>query len=74
MYEPGSRYSFSTYGYVLRGCAIEGASAMPYGDFVRKNILEPAAMTKTRIDDVFQIIPDRARGYGSRFSNCELLM
>jgi CubicO group peptidase (beta-lactamase class C family) len=62
--EPGSKYSYSTYGYNLLGCAIEGASSMTYENYIRENILKPAGMTQTGVDDVFQVIPNRARGYG----------
>jgi serine beta-lactamase-like protein LACTB len=62
--EPGTKYSYSTYGYNLLGCAIEGASAMTYENYLRENILKPAGMTRTGVDDIFQIIANRARGYG----------
>ena len=62
--EPGTKYSYSTYGYNLLGCAIEGASLMTYENYIRANILKPAGMTQTGVDDIFQIIPNRARGYG----------
>jgi serine beta-lactamase-like protein LACTB len=62
--EPGTKYTYSTYGYNLLGCAIEGASSMPYEDYIRENILKPSGMTQTGVDDIFQIVPNRARGYG----------
>ena len=61
--EPGTKYSYSTPGYTLLGCAIETASGMPYVDYMRENIFKPAGMTHTSIDDVYAIIPNRARGY-----------
>jgi serine beta-lactamase-like protein LACTB len=62
--EPGTKYSYSTYGYNVLGCAIEGASAMSYEDYLRENILKPADMNQTGVDDVSKIIANRARGYG----------
>lgn len=62
--EPGTKYSYSTYGYNLLGCAIEGASSTTYENYIRENILKPAGMTQTGVDDTFQIISNRARGYG----------
>jgi serine beta-lactamase-like protein LACTB len=62
--EPGAKYSYSTYGYTLLGCAVEGASSMTYENYIGENILKPAGMTRTGVDDVFRIIPNRARGYG----------
>ena len=61
--EPGTRYSYTTPGYTLLGCAIEGASGMSYIDYVRENIFKTAGMTRTFVDDVYAIIPHRARGY-----------
>ena len=62
--EPGTKYSYSTYGYNVLGCAIEGAAGVRYEDYLRDNILKPAGMTQTRVDDVSQIIANRGRGYG----------
>jgi serine beta-lactamase-like protein LACTB len=46
------------------GCVVEGASGMKYGDYVRENIFRPAGMDRIRVDDLYTIIPNRARGYG----------
>lgn len=61
--EPGSKYLYSTPGYTLLGCAIEGASGTSYLDYVRENIFKPAGMTRTQADDVYAVITNRARGY-----------
>jgi CubicO group peptidase (beta-lactamase class C family) len=61
--EPGSKYSYTTPGYTLLGCAIESASGMPYIEYLRENIFKPAGMTRTFVDDVYAIIQNRARGY-----------
>jgi serine beta-lactamase-like protein LACTB, mitochondrial len=62
--EPGTRFSYSSYGYNLLGCALEGASGNTYQDYIQQNILKPARMGQTGFDDAFQIIANRARGYG----------
>jgi CubicO group peptidase (beta-lactamase class C family) len=61
--EPGTKYHYSSWGYVLVGCAIEGASRMSYAEFVRTAVLEPAKMRHTRLDVIADIVPHRARGY-----------
>lgn len=61
--EPGTAYHYSTYGYNLLGCVVEGASGISYSDYVRENIFKPAGMDRMRVDDVFTIIPNRAQGY-----------
>jgi serine beta-lactamase-like protein LACTB len=62
-FEPGTQFSYTTYGYTILGCAIEGASGMAYVDYVRDHIIEAAAMSHTRPDDVYAIIPNRAQSY-----------
>jgi serine beta-lactamase-like protein LACTB, mitochondrial len=42
---------------------IEGASGPSYERYMHEAIFEPAQMPATRLDDVFAIIPHRARGY-----------
>ena len=66
LFEPGTKYQYSTYGYTLLGCVIEGASGEKVGDYIAKHVLVPAGMTHTSIDDVYDIIPHRARGYQKR--------
>lgn len=36
---------------------------MTYMDYLRENIFKPAGMTRTFVDDVYAIIPNRTRGY-----------
>src|SRR5688572_22476618 len=63
LHEPGTKYFYTTFGYSVLGCAIEGASGQPYETFMREKIFTPAGMTHTRLDRVWDIIPDRSRGY-----------
>ena len=60
---PGTKYAYSTPGYTLLGCAIEGVSGVSYINYVSENIFKPAGMTRTQIDDVYAVIPNRAKGY-----------
>ena len=61
--QPGTHFNYTTQGYTLAGCAIEGASGKKYADSVRENVLVPAGMLQTRPDDRFAIIPLRTRFY-----------
>ncbi len=63
LFKPGTKFSYSTYGYTVAGCVIEGASGEKYFDYVRQHVLIPAGMTHTFVDDVFTIVPHRTRGY-----------
>src|ERR1700722_7629095 len=61
--EPGKQFHYSTQGYTLVGCVIEGASGAKYVDFVRQNVFVPAGMERTQVDNRFDIIPYRTRFY-----------
>jgi CubicO group peptidase (beta-lactamase class C family) len=63
LHEPGAKYLYTTFGYSVLGCAIEGASGQPYEVYLRDRVWKPAGMTRTRVDRVFDIVPERARGY-----------
>lgn len=63
LFEPGTAFSYSTYGYTVAGCVIEGASGERFADYVAEHVLKPAGMTHTFVDDVFEVVPHRARGY-----------
>ncbi|MEZ5354608.1 MAG: serine hydrolase domain-containing protein [Bryobacteraceae bacterium] len=73
--EPGTKYLYSTFGYVLLGAAVEAASATRFMDYLRDRIFRPAGMDHIRDDHVFAIIPNRARGYvrvKGELRNCAL--
>ncbi|MFL6253439.1 MAG: serine hydrolase domain-containing protein [Pyrinomonadaceae bacterium] len=63
LFEPGTKYSYTTHGYSVLGCVVEGASGQKFADFVSENIFKPAAMERIRVDSVADIIPNRAQGY-----------
>jgi CubicO group peptidase (beta-lactamase class C family) len=60
---PGTHFHYSTQGYTLVGCVMEGASGVKYTDFMRQNVIVPAGMDHTQVDDRFAIIPNRTRFY-----------
>jgi serine beta-lactamase-like protein LACTB, mitochondrial len=61
--EPGTHFQYSTMGYTLLGCAMEGAAGKTYVDFMLQNVFAPAGMEHTLVDDRFAIIPYRTRFY-----------
>jgi serine beta-lactamase-like protein LACTB, mitochondrial len=65
---PGTHFHYSTQGYTLVGCAIEGASGEKYVDYMRENIFLPASMTSTQTDDHYAIIPHRTDFYAKNKS------
>ena len=46
-FEPGSKFDYSNYGYILLGAAIEKASGEDYYDYVQEHVFKPAGMTHT---------------------------
>ncbi|MGH9672891.1 MAG: serine hydrolase domain-containing protein, partial [Bryobacteraceae bacterium] len=74
--EPGTRYNYTTYGYVLLGAVVEAASGARFMDYLRERVFLPAAMDRIRDDHPFALIPNRARGYRryatGQLENCAL--
>ena len=50
--EPGTQYLYSSLGYTILGCAIEGASGTSYSSFITEHIFVPAGMTSTMPETV----------------------
>ena len=63
LHRPGDKYLYSTFGYSVLGCAIEGATGQTYAAFMQEHVMKPAGMTNTAIDELYLILPHRARGY-----------
>jgi CubicO group peptidase (beta-lactamase class C family) len=61
--QPGTSFHYSTQGYTVIGCVIEGASGAKYLDFIRQNVLVPAQMEQTQPDDRLAVVPYRTRFY-----------
>jgi serine beta-lactamase-like protein LACTB len=66
LFEPGTRTQYTSLGFTLLGAVIEGASGAPYIEQLRTSVFQPAGMESARDDDVFAIVPHRARGYQRR--------
>lgn len=63
LFQPGTRFSYSTYGYTVLGCVVEGTSGQKFIDYIQEHVLRPAGMRHTFVDNVYEVIPHRARGY-----------
>lgn len=61
--KPGAQFHYSTYGYTVAGCVLEGAASQKYVDYVRENVFRPAGMEQTRDDNYYAVIPHRTRFY-----------
>jgi D-alanyl-D-alanine carboxypeptidase len=63
---PGEKWDYSNTGYFLLGLILEKASGQAYGDFLATRIFRPAGMATARINQQFELIPNRATGYTSQ--------
>jgi serine beta-lactamase-like protein LACTB len=68
LFEPGTRYRYSSYGWILVSAAVEAAADEPFLTFMRTQIFEPLGMDDTRADSATGPIPDRATFYFPRFA------
>lgn len=63
LFEPGTRYSYTTYGYNVLGAAVARAAGKGFLDHLRERVFQPAGMANAQVDDAFRIIKHRAQGY-----------
>jgi CubicO group peptidase (beta-lactamase class C family) len=62
-FDPGSRWEYSNYGFLLLGLVVEKASGQDYYEYVRQHIFKPAAMNSTDSLPEDQAVPGRSVGY-----------
>src|SRR5258708_7311848 len=62
-FEPGTRWEYSNYGFILLGVLIEQVSGQTYYDYVRDHIYLPAQMTSSGSEPQDTFLPDRSIGY-----------
>ncbi len=62
-FEPGSRFEYSNYGFLLLGNIIEKVTGESYYDYVREHVYEPAGMTSTGSQPEDEKVADRSVGY-----------
>lgn len=62
-FAPGTKFGYSSKGFVLLSAMLEKASGQEYPDLMRKEVFGPLGMSSTTTDDNRQIIPNRSRFY-----------
>ena len=67
LFEPGTQYRYSSYGWILVSAAVEAAAGEPFLAYMRKQVFEPLGMDDTMSDSATEPIPDRATPYFPRF-------
>jgi len=49
-FEPGTKYQFSTYGWVLLSAVVEDASGEPFPTFMSREVFKPLGMERTGLE------------------------
>src|SRR5262249_42713018 len=62
-FEPGSKWSYSNYAFLLLGLIVEKASGQDYYEYVREHIFKPAGMTMSDSLPEDQAVAGRSVGY-----------
>ena len=76
IFEPGTDYRYSNTGFVLLGLVVEKAAGQPYHQVLKERLFTPLGLTRTAVDLVTEVVPQRAMGYSndpdapSGFQNC----
>jgi CubicO group peptidase (beta-lactamase class C family) len=68
LFEPGTHYRYSSYGWILMSAAVEAAADEPFLRFMRTQVFEPLGMVDTRPDEPTGSTADRATSYFPRFA------
>jgi CubicO group peptidase (beta-lactamase class C family) len=63
IFRPGTRVQYSSQGYRLLGCVLEGAAKTPYRKLMRDLVFTPAGMKTVTEDDALALVPHRVAGY-----------
>ena len=63
LFKPGTEFRYSTFGFNLLGAIVEKKSGTDFADYLQESIWEPAGLKGTRVDNLYEVIPHRARGY-----------
>jgi serine beta-lactamase-like protein LACTB, mitochondrial len=63
LFEPGTQFAYSSYGWNLLSAVVEGASGQSFLSFMDHRVFAPSEMSHTVADFPDSIIPERARFY-----------
>lgn len=63
LHAPGQRFAYTSYGWNLISAVVEGASGVPFLDFMRRDVFRPLGMRHTVADHPDSLIYQRVRFY-----------
>lgn len=68
LFEPGTAYRYSTYGWVVVSAAVEAAAKVPFLTFMRTQVFEPLGMHDTGAGTATEPMAERATSYFPRYA------
>lgn len=68
-FKSGTKYNYSSSGYIILGHIIELISNQTYQDYMQEHIFEPLSLSNTSYDDTFSLIENRVSGYQKKGNN-----
>ena len=63
LHEPGTRFSYSSFGYNLLAYVCEAVEGKPFGSILEEKIFGPLGMCHTALIDNHRLVPHEATGY-----------
>ena len=67
-FEPGTRYRYSTYGWILLSAVVEGAAAKSFATFMSDEVFGPLGMDRTVMEGTAPSDADTVSFYGTKRS------
>jgi serine beta-lactamase-like protein LACTB, mitochondrial len=68
LFEPGTQYRYSRYGWIVVSAAVEAAAGKPFLTFMRERVFDPLGMSDTMAESAKEPIPNRVTFYFPRFA------
>ena len=63
LFQPGTHVRYSSLGYRVLGCVLQGADRTPYRQLMQDLVFSPAGMSHIAEDDALVLVPHRVAGY-----------
>jgi CubicO group peptidase (beta-lactamase class C family) len=63
VFDPGSAYGYSSYGYNLLSAVVEGAAGKPFLEYLREQITGPLGLSSITADHLYALVEDRTDFY-----------
>lgn len=67
VFEAGSRFGYSSSGYIVLGAVVERVTGQSYEDALQARILAPLGLRDTGVAEHERIVPHRAAGYQTNY-------